>query len=374
MLYWKEYKGHNAEVIGKNKKYDTTIYTFDIETSNYIVVGNRIIKGIDYLKLSEDEKDDAIYCSSMYIWMLGINDQVYFGRTWDELKKFLKIIDDYIPDTKYFFIHNASFEFQYMKNVFRISKVLSRKKRKVMTFQLGDYNIIFKCSYYMSNCALKYLPKLFKLPVEKKVGDLDYDLIRNCETELTDKELGYCEYDCLVVYYYILEEIKTYGDVKHIPTTSTGHVRRELMELVLKDYKYRRIVGKAINVDPIIFNRLQDAFMGGYTHANWIYADEVIRNVDSYDETSAYPYVLVTYKFPSSEFKKVNIKTREEMSARFCYLLVVKFSNVRSKYYNNFISASKCREIKGARYDNGRIMEAEEFIMTISFGGGRNGR
>lgn len=366
MLYWKNYKGHKADIIGKNKKYDSTIYTFDIETSNYIVLGDKVIKGIDYLKLTDDEKDIAIYCSSMYIWMLGINDQVYYGRTWDELKDFLKIIDRYIPEQKYFFIHNASFEFQYMKSVFHIKKVLSRKMRKVMTFELDDFNIIFKCTYYMSNCALKQLPKLFKLPVEKKVGDLNYDLIRNKETELTEKELGYCEYDCLVVYYYILEEIKTYGDVKHIPTTSTGHVRRELMNLVLKDYKYRRIVGKAINTDPIIFNRLQDAFMGGYTHANWIHADEVINNVDSYDETSAYPYVLVSYKFPSSEFRKVNIKRKEEMSSRLCYLLVVHFYNVKSKYYNSFISASKCREIEGARYDNGRIMEAKSFIMTLT--------
>ena len=59
----------------------------------------------------------------------------------------------------------------------------------------------------ISNCALKELPKLFKLPVEKKVGDLDYDLLRNSKTDLTEKELGYCEYDCLVVYYFILEDL-----------------------------------------------------------------------------------------------------------------------------------------------------------------------
>lgn len=161
-------------------------------------------------------------------------------------------------------------------------------------------------------------------------------------------------------------ECETYGDVKHIPTTSTGHVRRELMEIVLKDYKYRRIVSKAINTDPIIFNRMQDAFMGGYTHANWIFADEVLKNIDSYDETSAYPYVLVTYKYPSSAFLKCNIKKREEMSKRLCYLLVVRFTNLKSKYYNNFMSASKCRNIKGAKYDNGRIISADELEITIT--------
>ena len=366
MIYWSKYSGHTPAIVGKKRKYDTTIYTLDIETSNYIVVDNKVIRGVDYLKLDEKERDKAIYQSNMYIWMLGINDKVYYGRTWDELKRFLKVLDDFIPEKKYFFIHNASFEFQYMRSVFHIKQVLSRKKRKIMTFDLLDYNITFKCSYMISNCALKELPKLFKLPVEKKVGDLDYDLLRNSKTELTEKELGYCEYDCLVVYYFILEEIKTYGDVKHVPTTSTGHVRRELMELVMKDYKYRRIVSRACNIDPVIFNRLQDAFMGGYTHANWLYTDEVIKNVDSYDETSAYPYILVTRKFPSSEFKKCNIKKREELSERLTYLLVVKFTNVSSKYWNSFISSSKCREIYGAKYDNGRIISADSFIMTIT--------
>ena len=366
MLYWRRYKGHATQLIGNKKKYDPTIYTFDIETSSYIKIGDKIIAGCKYLELSEDEKKVAEYHASMYIWMLGINDTVYYGRTWDELKSFLHVIDTYIPEEKYFFIHNLAFEFQFMKGVFHFKDVMARKSRKVMTARLRDYNIILKCSYIMSNCNLAVLPKVFKLPVEKKVGDLDYDLIRNSKTELTDKEMGYCEYDCLVVYYYILEEIKTYGDVKHIPTTSTGHVRRELYNLVLKDFKYRRIVTKAINTNPHVYNLLQDAFMGGYTHANWIYTDEVIENVDSYDETSAYPYCLVSYKYPSSEFRECKIKYVSEMSRKFCYLLVVRFKNIKSKYYNSFISSSKCRNIKGAKYDNGRIIEAEEFETTIT--------
>lgn len=366
MLYWRNYKGHKTEIAGKKKKYDTTIYTFDIETSNYLKVNDKIIPGCNYLKLSDEEKDNTIYLSSMYIWMLGINDQVYYGRTWDELKRFLYVIDSYIPEEKIFFVHNLAFEFQFLKGVFNFYDVMARISRKVMTAKMVDYNILFKCSYMMSNCSLAGLPKLFHLPVEKKVGDLDYNKIRNSETVLTDKELGYCEYDCLVVYYYIKEELKTYDDVRHIPTTSTGHVRRELYNLVLTDFKYKRIVSKAINIDPHVYNMLQDAFMGGYTHTNWIYTDEILKNVDSYDETSAYPYVLTTFKFPSCEFRKCFIKKREEMSERFCYLLTVKFRKVKSKYYNNFISSSKCKNIIGAKYDNGRIIEAKEFIMTLT--------
>ena len=170
----------------------------------------------------------------------------------------------------------------------------------------------------------------------------------------------------MVLYHYILKELEVYDDVKHIPTTNTGKVRRELQDLVRTNFKYKRVVNKAINTNPIIYNRLCEAFLGGYTHANWIYADEVLKNVDSYDIASSYPYVLVTQKYPNNEFKSCKIRKREDMSKRLAYLLVVKFTNVKSKYFNNFISASKCRNLKGAKYDNGRLISASEFEITLT--------
>ena len=368
MLYWNLYNGvgHNADIKGKRKFYDANIYTFDIETSSYFILNNKIYPAIYYDKLSDKEKEKCIKRSHMYIWMFGINDIVYYGRTWDELKLFLKRLDDHIGDTKYVFIHNLAFEFQYLKSNFHFDEVSARKSHKVIYAIMRDYNIIFKCSYMMSNVALKYLPKMFQLPVEKKVGDLDYNKIRNPNTPMTDIELGYCEYDCLVLYHYILKELEVYEDVKHIPTTNTGKVRRELQELVRTNFKYRRVVNKAINTDPIVYNRLCEAFLGGYTHANWIYADEVLKDVDSYDIASSYPFVLVTQKYPNSEFRKCSIKKREDMSKRLAYLLVVRFKNVKCKYFNNFISASKCRNLKGAKYDNGRLISADEFEMTLT--------
>lgn len=366
MLYWNKYDGHNGDICGKRKKFDNTIYAFDIETTSYLILNGKQIPAIDYLKLSSKEQKDAIKCATMYIWQFSINDTVYYGRTWDELKLFLKRLDECVPERKIVFVHNLSFEFQFLKSQFHFEEVTARKSHKTMTALMRDYNILLKCSYIMSNCALKYLPDLFNLPVEKMVGDLDYTLIRHSQTDLTDEEMKYCENDCLVVYYYILEELKTYEYVNKIPTTSTGKVRKELQALVRTDYKYRRLVYKAINTNPHVYNLLVQAFGGGYTHANWIYADEVLNNVDSYDETSAYPYVLVTCRFPSSEFKPCNIKRKKDMSKHLCYLLVVRFYNIKCKYYNNFISASKCNYIKGAKYDNGRIISADEIEITLT--------
>ena len=203
MLYWNKYNGigHEPNIKGKRKFYDANIYTFDIETSSYYVLDGEVYPAVKYDNLSDKEKQRAIKRSHMYIWMFGINDIVYYGRTWDELKLFLKRLDEHISDRKYVFIHNLAFEFQYLKSNFHFEEVSARKSHKVITAIMRDYNIMLKCSYMMSNVALKYLPKMFDLPVEKKVGDLDYSLIRNPNTPLSEVELGYCEYDCLVLYY-----------------------------------------------------------------------------------------------------------------------------------------------------------------------------
>lgn len=368
MLYWNKYDGtlHKSDIRGKKEYYDNNIYTFDIETSNYYLLDGKVYQGLNYDNLNEKEKKRSIPRSHMYIWMFGINDLVYYGRTWKELKMFLDRVEKTVPEKKYVFIHNLSFEFQYLKSYFSFSEVSARKSRKVIYAEMSDYNIILRCSYMMTNTSLANLPNIFKLDVEKKVGDLNYDLIRNPNTHLTEKELGYCEYDCLVLYHYIKKEIEEYKDVKHIPTTNTGKVRRELQDLVRKNYQYKRCVNKAISTNPVIYNRLCEAFLGGYTHANWIMADEVLENVDSYDICSSYPFVLCTSLFPSSEFKKCYIKKKEQMSNKLAYILVVRFRNVESKYFNSFISASKCRNLKGAKYDNGRLISAVEFEITLT--------
>lgn len=105
---------------------------------------------------------------------------------------------------------------------------------------------------------------------------------------------------------------------------------------------------------------------GGYTHANWIYTGEILENITSFDFTSSYPYVMVSEKYPSSEFRKCNIKNLDDMIDSFAYLLVVRFYNIKCKYYNNFISESKCKKIKGGKFDNGRVISADELEIVLT--------
>ena len=367
MKNWLEFNYHFSDRYTKKKKnYDNTIYTFDIETTSYYILNNKIYSAFDYLKLTDDEKEKCIFQSCMYIWMFSINDVVYYGRTFEELEIFLDKIFFYNEDKKIVYVHNLSFEFQFLKSYFEFNNVVARKAHKVMKCLLDKYNIEFRCSYYLSNVKLELLPKIFKLNVKKLVGNLDYSKIRNSKTILSDEELAYCENDCLVLYEYIKKELETYEYLDKIPLTSTGKVRRELKNKISTNMSYKYKVRRSYNDNPNIYNLLISCFQGGYTHSNYYYTDTIIKDVSSFDFNSSYPYVLVAYKYPMTQFKECFIKTEKQMISNFAYILIVKFKNISSKYFNNFISGSKCVNVKKGKYDNGRLISAEEIEIVLT--------
>lgn len=281
MKYWDEYYGHEPEILGKRKFFDNTIYTFDIETTSFLILNNKMIPACDYLKLTKDEQEKSIFMSNMYIWMFSINEQVYYGRTWNELRAFLLRIEYYGTEyKKIVYVHNLPYEFQFLRNCLTFKNVFARKCRKSMKFELEEFNFEFRCSLVLTNSKLEKLPKNygFEDKVQKLTGNLDYTKIRNSKTVLTEKELKYCENDCLVIYEYIKKELETYKTLKGIPLTNTGHVRKELKEKTMKNYAYRNKVRKSINIDGHVYNLLLKAFQRTDIHiGNWIYASTVIK-------------------------------------------------------------------------------------------------
>lgn len=345
-------------------KDDDSIYTFDIETSSILLLNGDVINSDKYDDLTDSDKDKCIKIGFMYIWMLGINDNVFYGRTWEELRIFLGKLNKRKKDI---FIHNLSFEFQFLSGNFKLINVFARKERKVIKCEMEEYNITFRCTYYMTNVALSKLTDVYNLPVEKKCGDLDYSLVRNSKTPLTATELLYCEYDCLVIYYYIKQELSMYKKFNKIPNTLTGRVRKELQARVLKNYNYRSKLQKCINTDPHIYNLLIDCFAGGYTHANWLYVNEVIKNVVSWDFTSSYPFVMLVEKYPSTTFKKCNVSNiKSILYDDFAYIINIEFKNIKSNYFNNIISKSKAYYIENGVYDNGKIVSASLLKIVIN--------
>lgn len=269
MKYWSEFQSNKiVKKVDYRKKHngkiypfvDSTIYTFDIETSSFLTLGKKVIPGCEYSNLTKKAQEQSMPHGTMYVWMFGVGDEVYYGRTWDEFKEFLNRLEKHSDHLKIVHVHNLAFEFQFLKGEFDFAEVTARKSYKVMTALMKDYNILFKCTYFMTNCSLAQIPKVFGLKTKKMIGDLDYDLIRHSETPLSEKELGYCEHDCLVLYEYLKKECEEYGNVGQIPTTSTGKVRRELKKKIARDYDYKNKTRRAINIEPHIYNLLIDSF------------------------------------------------------------------------------------------------------------------
>lgn len=189
---------------------------FDIETSSIT----------EFSQLNNGITDKS---AIMYVWQLSINGEYIMGRTWEDFKYvYNKLVEHFSLNEKQrliIYVHNLSFEFQFMRKHFTWLKVFSLDKRKPIQAVTVD-GIEFRCSYMLSGFSLAKLgDQLIKYKARKKTGDLDYSLLRHCKTPLTNKEIEYCIGDVEVVTNYIKECIENDGDITRIPLTKTGYVR-----------------------------------------------------------------------------------------------------------------------------------------------------
>lgn len=317
----------------------------------------------------------------MYIWQFGINGRVFIGRTWKEYQNFIRDLCDALPVSSELslivYVHNLSYEFQFMRLWFDWEKVFALKSRTPV-YAIDTNGIEYRCSYILSGYSLANLGKqLLIYPVNKKTGDLDYSLIRNSKTPLTEKEYGYCINDALVVMAYIQEQIETEGSISRIPLTKTGYVRRfcrrntvqSLKERKLDAFRYREKL-KKLTIEPDEYETLKRAFSGGFTHASAFYAGNVVEDVTSYDFTSSYPYVILSEQFPASKGRRVTVSSAEELRkylTHYCCIFDIELINVEPIFiFDHYISVSKCWYKTGYKSDNGRLISAECIRMTIT--------
>lgn len=382
-------------LLGSNKgtKYFNAPCSFDIETSSFYVDenGNQIDynEKLERKKLIDDYNPEKR--ATMYIWQLGINGQIIIGRTWEEFIKCLDDISYYLQLNEkkilVIYVHNLAYEFQFISRLLKwhIKKdgepsIFSLDERKPI-YAITENFIEFRCSYLLSGYSLNNLGKnLLKYKVEKLNGNLDYSLIRNSRTELTEKELAYCINDIKVVMAYIQEKIENKGGINKIPYTKTGEVRKYCREKCKRygetrkpNFKYNRLMEELTIEDMEEFNSLQRAFAGGFTHANANYSTQIIDNVSSFDFTSSYPYVMVSEKFPMSKPVKIEIENMEEFNLyinsydKYLSIFDISFENILiQEDHETPISVSKCFEKIDVVENNGRVVAAEKITLTIT--------
>lgn len=354
----------NDEALPYDQESDLII-TFDIETSSAWLDDGKIRayeKGI-----SEKVWNRMIPLSIPYKWQISIEEEVIHGRDMKEFKEFLTVF----PKNTHFIIwvHNLSWEFHFMLNYIQDWKsVFARNAHKPIYAIPEEFpNIEFRCSMMLTHMSLDAWGKVLGF---EKLHSLDYNVIRTPLTPLTDEEMEYCQRDCEVVYVGIKKFRDKYKHVKSIPLTQTGQVRKEVKKRVRRDKRTLYKVIRLLPEDATMYRIYHKIFMGGFTHSNYALTGWTIREDgggpagDHRDFASSYPYSMMLFGYPVSPFTR-DIFEREKCF-KFCYILHLRLTDVRAKSFNHYLSSSKCENLRGGVYDNGRLIEAESMDVWIT--------
>lgn len=413
--------------------------------------------------------DNLIPVSLMYVWQCAVdaadgNIYILFGRTWKQweatvkwlsisaayqgsighcielpLKGVLRDAYDQIVNAESdhghadkhpvynlnIYIHNLGFEYQHLRNIYNdefaghtvrqdgtvINNVFARTSRKPLrstVHQLvGNCDTTFVDTLCLTQKSLATWGKDANLDVKKLSEPKGfYDPIRTPETPLTDNEWDYCENDVVTMVYGIRKYREDWSDLKHIPLTQTGTVRKKVVASVCKtepfeagekhDKKQRakgsvwsRKCARVNNgLTPKHYSQLRQLFCGGWTHANRFAAGRVISDVECYDFASSYPAVMTHMLFPVDEFKEVtaprtiakleNNKDLMDITRKKMWYARYFFKNLRlregakndwgEQRHHTFWSSSKCidKTSKITDRDNGKILRAETLDVYMT--------
>ena len=336
----------------KKQRYVNAVCAFDIETST----------------LPDMEQ------SIMYIWQFQLDEIcTVIGRTWEEYFDFLRHIKEQIrPNALVIYVHNLSFEFQFLKGRydFQQEEVFAVDSRKILKCTMFD-TFEYRCSYLHSNMTLDAFTHRMGVSAAK-LHDFDYSKIRFPWTELSDDEMAYCVNDVRGLVQAIKKEMALDKDTLYtIPLTSTGYVRRDCKK-AMEGFNHVQLAEMLPNEE--VYKLLREAFRGGNTHANRWYAGDILHEVRSIDLVSAYPSVMINYRFPMGAWINMgNLEMDKLLDLIFhknkAVLFRIALWNVRliSRYTGcPYLSRDKCRQIIGGQYDNGRILSADYLETTIT--------
>lgn len=342
-------------------QYKDIVCAFDIETTYIKELGRAVL----------------------YIWQFQIDEIcTVIGRTWKEFLDFHKRLKDAVSDALIVtYIHNASYEFQFLRSLFDLSvdDVMVIKSRRVLKFTVFPFE--FRCSYLQSNMSLAAFTRKFNVKHQKLSGDdFDYSKYRFSDTELTDRELEYCVNDVRGLVEAIKAEMARDNDNLYtIPLTSTGYVRRDV-KAALRLWGRYKVNELLPNAD--IYTLFREAFRGGNVHANRYFVKNPdfpmppLENVGSADRSSSYPDTEVNYEFPMSTFKRVmktvsytELKNHYIGKRHYALIFRLQINNVKMRDKFDpcpYIPLDKCRNVKSRILDNGRILSADSLEITVT--------
>lgn len=333
-----------------------------------------------YICLDTETSHTDNTCGWVYQWAAKLGELYVYGRKPSEIIDFMERVAEHyeLSDDKkiVLYIHNAAYDLQYLKLFLRrydpSARFLAVDSHAIIECDVIGFKIV--CSYKLTNMGLDPLSQNYAELYTKAVGEIDYNIVRYQDSELTASDWFYMFSDVASqddgIQGYL--KMQGYRYAFRAPITSTGFVRANCRKAAKADESWREIFRKtALSLEQ--YNLCRQCFMGGVCIASFKHSNKTIRSdkLRHKDFTSSYPARQELDYFPEGApnwYGDVDsIEELEHLCSTYCCIFVLTLNNVHIKkgVTAPCIPSSKCIHKENYLKLNGKIVSAATLSIVV---------
>lgn len=333
-----------------------------------------------YICLDTETSHDSNERGWVYQWAAKLSSLYVYGRKPSEIIDFMRRVAEHYglnADKKIIlYIHNASYDLQYLKLFLRqydpTAEFLAIDSHSIIQCDVLGFKII--CSYKLTNLSLAVLADNYAETYSKAVGEIDYDVLRFQDSELSASDWFYMFSDVAAQDDGIKGYLKMQGYryAFKAPITSTGFVRANCRKASKQDENWRAEFQES-RLDLEQYNLCRQGFMGGVCIASFKWANVTVRgdNLRHKDFCSSYPArQLLDYMPVGKPNWYGDVETEEELDelcGEYCCVFVLTLDDVHIKkgVTAPCIPSSKCIHLEKELKLNGKVVSASTLSIVV---------
>ena len=372
----------------KTKEGRQAIRAYTVDEMHYPVIAfntvqknHKIVKyANEFICLDTETSKKDLLTAWVYQWAVKFGDHYIYGRKPSEIIEMMQNLCEYyhLSNEKKIIlcIHNASYDLQYLKQFLKqydpFVDYLAIDSHGIIQCDVIGFKII--CSYKMTNLSLSALADNYSSKYSKAVGEIDYNIIRYQDSELTPSDWFYMFSDVASQYDGIKGFLKMQGYTYpyQAPITSTGFVRANCRKASRQAKNWHQKFYET-RLDLEQYNQLRRCFMGGVCISSMYYSGLTIRSdrLRHKDFTSRYPATQLMLYMPKGKPNWYGqVKSQKELDLLCntyfcCFVLTLWNVHIKKGVTAPCIPHSKVTHAEECLKVNGKVVYAKMLTITV---------